>query len=66
MPMGQRCVPVQMRMLDCRRAGGVVVLVVRVMFVFVIVLHRFVRMLVQMLLALVQPHADSHQGAGSQ
>ena len=66
MPMHQRHVPVQMRMLDACHPGQVVVLVVRVVFVFVHVLSCFVRMLVKMLLAQMQPHADPHQGAGHQ
>ena len=58
-------VPVRMRC-ALRQRLVVSVLVVQIVFVFVLVFQRAVRVLMQVALAQMQPHADGHQGRGNQ
>ena len=65
MRVHQRCVPVVVRVrLTPVPAEIVSVPVMRVVGVRMLVIHRFVRMLVRMVLGHVQPYAGGHQCRG--
>jgi hypothetical protein len=63
MAVDQPCVPVGVDMGLGRRAGGVRMPMMRVMHMNMLMLQRVVHMLMQVLLAEMQPEPDRHQQA---
>ena len=64
--VGQRLMPMAMRVAGRMHLAGGMVIMVRVVFMLVLVLQRFMSVRVPMPLAEVQPNAQRHQHTGDE